>query len=87
MDKAEGAFMSDKAWCMLAGSSDFLDAILNPLNKRMTPKGEPAAKKLSTGNKSGGNLLFSLVEGRGSSTISVGTVGGCKLSISNASRD
>lgn len=81
MEVCEGDLMSDKAFFC-----PFRDAILKPRNNRMTPRGDPAAKKFFTGNKRGANFLLSV------SSISwfgknVGNVSGCSVKTSNASID
>lgn len=90
MEVGEGDLTSERAVCADC-PRDLREAILKPRNNKMTPKGDPAAKKFWTGNKRGGSFLL-LVSGIGcSSATEGGGVGGgvvgCNVSISNASND
>lgn len=90
MDVGEGDLTSDKAVCTDC-PSDLREAILKPRSNKMTPKGEPTAKKFWTGNKRGGSLRL-LLSGIGWSSVEGGGGGGggvvgCRVSISNASSD
>lgn len=45
MEEGEGDLTSDKADLTEAWPSDLRDAILKPLKSKITPNGDPAAKK------------------------------------------
>lgn len=69
IEEEDGDLTSERAAFADAWPSDLRDAILNPRNNRMTPKGEPAAKKFCTGNNKGGSFLLSLLLGIGCSSM------------------
>lgn len=78
----------------ISSSRHFRDAILYPRNKRITPRGEPTAKKFRTGNNKAGDFLSIAMEDacKSSSMESVRAslvrgCSGCVLKISNARRD
>lgn len=78
----------------ISSSRHFRDAILYPRNNRMTPRGDPTAKKLRTGNKRAGDFLSTAMEDacKSSSMESVRAslergCSGCVLKISNARSD
>jgi hypothetical protein len=62
---------------------------LNPLKSKITPSGEPIAKKFWQGNKSGGSFRSDDGIGCSSNTVDclLSGTGGCKVSTSNANRD